>query len=203
MSQDAMPTAVTEIPARLDPPRKRWTRAEYESLSSSGLLNSQKLELIEGELINKMGKKRPHVNSAAILHAWLVGIFGARMVLQESPIDVAAGDNPASEPEPDLIVLKRDLFQFQRANPGPRDLALVIEIADSSLGFDLSTKAALYARAGIIDYWVLDIAGRRMFVHRDPQAGRYVSVAAYSSEESVAPLAAPGSPFRVRDAFPA
>src|SRR5205085_9394059 len=115
---------------------------------------------------------------------------------------VAPQDNPTSEPEPDLIVLSRDRTHFKQRNAGPKDLQLVIEVAASTLGFDLRTKSALYARAGIIDYWVLDISGRRMIVHREPQAGRFLSIAAYSVEESVAPLAAPGSPFRIRDAFP-
>lgn len=197
-----MPTAVTDLPAQSDPQRKLWTRSEFDELYSSGLLNGQKLELIEGELIDRMGKKRPHVNSLALLHRWLVGVFGWPLVIQEAPIDVAPEDNPTNEPEPDLIVLTRDLSHFTKENPRPEDLQLVVEVADSRLGFDLTTKAPLYARAGILEYWVLDVAGRRLIVHRDPQAGRYVSVAAYGEEESVAPLAAPGSYLRVRDAFP-
>ena len=198
-----MPTAVIEIPYPVDPPRKRWTRAEYDALSSSGLLNNQKLELIEGELIEKMPKKPPHMFSASRLLKWAMIVFGFDLVFSEPSIDVAPNDNPTSEPEPDLIVVNRDVTHFANQKVRPQDLALVIEIADSSVGFDLTSKAALYARAGIIEYWVLDIPGRRMIVHRDPQDGRYLSVAAYSFEESVAPLAAPGSPFRVRDAFPA
>ena len=123
------------------------------------------------------------------------------MVLQEAPIDVAPEDNPSSEPGPDLSVLKREMSHFLRTNPQPSDLHLVIEVADSTLGFDMRTKAGLYARAGIVEYWVLDVGGRRMIVHRDPQAGRYASVDAYAAEETVAPLAAPDSRFRVRDAF--
>jgi|SRR5271157_5644875 len=197
-----MPAAVTDQPAQSNPRRKLWTRSEYERLYTSGLLDDQRLELIEGELIDKMGKKRPHVISLVLLREWLAGVFGARHVLPGSPIDVAPGDNPTNEPEPDLVVLQRDFSHFKSENPGPQDLQLVIEIADSTFGFDRTTKAALYARAGIMDYWVLDIAGRRMIVHRDPQAGRYTSVAAYSSEESVAPLAAPESFLRIADAFP-
>ena len=196
-----MPTAVMELPAQSSPPRKLWTRAEYESLCSSGVLTDQRLELIEGELINKMGKNRPHVNSVALLVAWLTGIFGPRFVLQESPIDVAAEDNPTSEPEPDLVVLNRDLCAFVSDNPGPQDLRLVIEVANTTLGFDLRIKGNLYARAGIADYWVLDTAGRRMIVHRNPQDGRYASVTAYSAAERVAPLAAPESSLLVSDVF--
>ncbi|HXB69229.1 MAG TPA: Uma2 family endonuclease [Candidatus Acidoferrales bacterium] len=195
-----MPTIVTDLPAQLNTPRKRWTRSEYEELSS-GLLDGQRLELIEGELIDKMGKKRPHVNSVGLLGDWLVAAFGARFVLQEAPIDVAPEDNPSSEPEPDLLVLKRNMSHFTSKNPQPDDLHLVVEVADSTLGFDLRTKADLYARARIVEYWVLDVSGRRMIVHRYPQDGRYASVVAYGAEESVAPLAAPDSHLRVSDAF--
>ena len=114
-----MPTAVTDLPVRLDPPRKHWTRSEYDELSSSGSLNGLRLELIEGELIDKMGKKRPHVNSLTLLHGWLDGAFGVRLVNSAAPIDVAPEDNPTNEPEPDLIVLKRDLSHFTEWKPAP------------------------------------------------------------------------------------
>ena len=197
-----MPTAIIDLPARLDPPRKRWTRAECDELSSSGLFERQRLELIEGELIDKMGKNRPHVISLTLLLGWLIEVFGLHLVNPEAPIDVAPEDNPSNEPEPDLIVLKRDQSDFTKENPRPEDLQLVVEVSESTLGFDLTTKASLYARAGIIEYWVLDITGRWMIVHRDPQAGRYIFVAAYGEDERVAPLAAPDSFLRVRDVFP-
>jgi Uma2 family endonuclease len=200
-----MPTAFTEIPpppVPLSPPRKRLTRAECAVLESSGLWEQQRLELVEGELISKMPKNRPHSNALAIMVHWLVQVFGWQFVSQEVPIDVAPEDNPTNEPEPDAIVLKRHFDQFPSANPGPEDLRLVVEIADSSLTFDLTTKAALYARAGIPEYWVLDCNGRRLIVHRDPKSGAYASVVAYGEHESVAPLAAPHAEFRVADAFP-
>jgi Uma2 family endonuclease len=200
-----MPIALTEIPAPLvssDPPRKRWTRAECATLEASGLLDRENLELVEGELISKMGKKRPHVNSFTLLQEWFVQVFGFRLVNVEAPIDVAPEDNPTNEPVPDLIVLRKDPSHLT-SNPRPQDLALALEIADSSLSFDLRVKAALYARAGVPEYWVLDVAGRRLLVHRNPQAGTYADVAAYSEHESVSPLAAPEAQFRVANAFPA
>ena len=100
-----MPTAIIDLPARLDPPRKLWTRSEYEGLYSSVLMDRHRLELIEGELIDKMGKNRPHVNSLTLLLGWLIEVFGLRHVNPEAPIDVAPEDNPSNEPEPDLIVL--------------------------------------------------------------------------------------------------
>ena len=67
---------------------------------------------------------------------------------------------------------------------------------------ELNEREIDIARAGIVEYWVLDIAGRRMFVHREPRGGHYAAVVAYNCEESVAPLCAPESPFLVKNAFP-
>lgn len=193
-----MPTTQLELPVFVESPRKRWTRKECEALSAIGLPNWKRLELVEGELI-KMGKNQPHVISAKLLSTWLMSIFGVARVLEKAPIDVAPEDNPTNEPQPDLIVLKRDFTNFTKEHPQPRDLELVIEVADSTLYFDLTTKAALYARAAIVDYWVLDVPGRRMIVHREPREGRYASVLVYGSDESVAPLAAPDSFLKVGD----
>jgi Uma2 family endonuclease len=184
------------------PRRKRWTRVECVALQSSGLLDRQHLELVEGELIDKMGKNRPHVTSLALIARWLQKVFGTPFVLTESPIDVSPEDNPTSEPEPDVIALARDLEDFDSNNPRPADLKLVVEISDSSLLFDLTTKAALYARAGIIEYWVLDVGGRRLIVHRNPRAGEYESVIEYGENEAVAPLAAPHAEFRAVQGLP-
>ena len=92
------------------------------------------------------------MNAFTLMHLWLLDAFGRSFVNADAPIDVNPGDNPLNEPEPDLIVLNRNFAAFVSANPQPADISLVVEIADSSLNFDLSVKAALYARAGIIDY---------------------------------------------------
>jgi Uma2 family endonuclease len=176
-----MPTLLTEapqVPLPPVPPRKRWTREQCAPLEASGLFEQERLELVDGELIAKMGKNRPNV-----------------FVNAEAPIDVSPADNASSEPEPDLIVLKREFATFD-SNPQPQDLDLVVEIADSTLNFDLTVKAALYARAAIAEYWVLDVAGKRLIVHRDPVSGTYTSVAACGENEIIAPLAAPKAQFR-------
>ena len=198
-----MPTVVTETPrpSPAEPPRKRWTRQECVALETSGIWAQQHLELIEGELISKMGKKRPHTNVMVIMHAWLLRVFGEQYVNSETPIDVAPEDNPTNEPEPDLIVLSRPSREIKDANPQPADLRLVVEISDSTLSFDRSTKAQLYARARVVEYWVVDIPGRRIIVHRDPQEGQYQSIVAYAEHESVRPLASPDTEFPVASVF--
>jgi Uma2 family endonuclease len=200
-----MPAVVTDtppLPVPQEPSRKRWTRAECEALESAGLFGTQHLELIEGELIDKMGKQRPHSNGVLWLMRCLVGVFGWDFVQPEVVIDVAPLDNPTNQPEPDVIVLARPVHEFPVRHPQPADLRLVAEVADSSLSFDRSVKAQLYARAGIVEYWVLDVNGGQLIVHREPCEGKYAVIHAYGREESVAPLAAPDSLCRVADLLP-
>jgi Uma2 family endonuclease len=166
------------------PPRKRWTRSECMLLEESGLWHDQHVELIDGELYNEMGKNRPHVNAVTILREWLARIFGWEFINTVASIDVAPEDNPTNEPEPDIIVLTKPTWEFA-ANPSPPDIRLVVEISDTTLSFDSGKKARLYARADIAEYWVLDIAARRLNVHRDPAHGVYQSVSAYSGTEAV------------------
>ena len=190
------------LPTPDQPRRKRWTRAECAILEGSGLIDPMKFELIGGELIDKMGKYRPHVDALALVVGWLIQLFGVRHVNTEAPIDVAPEDNPTNEPQPDAIVLRPSYKGFKTAVPQPADLLLVIEVASSSLGFDLATKAALYARAGIIEYWVLDTAGQRILVHRNPENGRYIDVIAYDRADSVSTLAKPTATLPVASVFP-
>ena len=196
-----MPAVLVET-YPVEPRRKLWTRSECAAMEASGAWDQQHLELVEGVLIDKMAKNRPHVISLVAVLVWLQRVFGVDFVNPEAPIDVAPADNQSNEPEPDIIVLSRPSREIRAANPRPDELRLVVEISDSTLGFDLMTKAELYARAGIVEYWVFDVAGRRLIVHRDPQAGKYRSVIAYSGPEGIAPLSSPGHEFQVAEAFP-
>ncbi|MEO7653952.1 MAG: Uma2 family endonuclease, partial [Bryobacteraceae bacterium] len=183
--------------ASSDPPQKRWTREECAVLESAGV-ELHPYELIEGELIQKMGKNHRHMIALMRLCNWLRGVFGNLAVVQEPSIDVASLDNPASEPEPDVIVVARDFPELvPRAQPG--DIRLLVEVSGSTPRFDLTTKADLYARATIAEYWVLDLNSRRMIVHRDPVQGKYSDITAYSEEEFLSPLAAPSAQVRVSD----
>ena len=198
-----MPLVLTEVPARAVPPapgRKLWTRAECAALEAAGLLDYSRHELVEGALIDRMGMNRPHGCGVQCLYAWLIGIFGWDFVNSEMPIGGAAADSAMSEPVPDVMVLKRSTWEFP-SNPQPADLHLVVEVSDSTLTFDRTTKAALYARAGILEYWVLDINGRCLIVHRELSAGGYRSVISYAEGESISPLAAPHASFGVSELF--
>ncbi|MFN0166673.1 MAG: Uma2 family endonuclease [Bryobacteraceae bacterium] len=196
----AMPTVLSPAkpPAeRPEPLRKQWTRTEVEFLESSGRFPGH-YELVEGELLSKMGKKRPHVIAAGTVLRCLLAVFGDRVEF-EAPIDVAAEDLPSSEPEPDLIVLSESRLLIREGNPRPEEVVLVVEIADTTLAFDRVVKAALYGRARIPEYWILDLNGLRLLVHRHPSQEGYGTISAYGPDEQVSPLAAPSAPIRVGD----
>src|SRR5258708_468852 len=139
-----MPVALTTTshrPAASEPPRKVWTRAESAALQESGAREGRRWELIEGELIDKMPKGQPHTYALARIVRWLNGVFD--WVYPEAPINLAPEDTPTSEPEPDAIVLKPEFGGFRPQQPRPSELALVVEVSDTTLNFDLTMKAAL------------------------------------------------------------
>ena len=178
------------VPEPVEPPRKKWTRREMQILEKTGLFEGERYELIDGELINKMGMNRLHALGIMAVVAALIRVFGVSRVQIQMPLDVAADDNPASEPQPDAYVTQRPAAEIKDGNPGSKDVALVVEVAGSSFQFDANVKARLYARAGIQDYWLVDLNQRRVLVHREPGEGIYRSVVAYYSGESFFPLGA-------------
>lgn len=184
------------------PPRKRWTRAECEKLEMYGLLDGHRYELIEGDLIDKMGKNQPHIIWLTLIQTWFQALFPGQ-VLAEATLAVSPENDPSSEPQPDLMVVRRSILSFLTSRPRPADVALLIEVADTSLAFDTGVKARLYARAAIADYWVVDINARRLLVFRNPLGDAYQTITEYDAQESVSPLAAPQAALRIADILPA
>ena len=131
-----------------------------------------------------------------LLVTWLRSICGDTFVVQEGAIDLRPEDNATSQPEPDAIVLNRSFLDLS-SHALPDELRLVAEVSSTTLAFDMTTKARLYARAGIPEYWVLDLEGRRMLVHRGPFENAYRSVTAHGEHHRIAALAAPAHEVRV------
>jgi Uma2 family endonuclease len=179
----------------------RWTRQQCRAMLENGLL-AGRYELIEGEIINKMGQKRSHALAIICLTAWLIELFGSQFVQFQLPIEVPQPDNDTSEPEPDAAVLDCPATDFVDATPPASHVQLVVEVSDTTLGYDRNTKAALYARAGIAEYWIVDIGGRQLLVHRTPADGAYAALIAYNAQEAVACLARPDAPVLVADLLP-
>lgn len=182
-------------------PHKTWTRDEIKVLQSTGLLDGTHFELIDGELIDKMGKHRPHINCLWRVMQALEAVFGKGFVQQEAPVETAPTDKRTNEPEPDACALLGRIDSYTET-PKPADVLLVVEVADSTLHHDLTAKASLYARAGFPDYWVADLNGRTLHVLRDPVDGDYLTHLELAESASVQPLAAPGHSIRVADLLP-
>lgn len=182
--------------------RKLWTIDEYERLSDSGFLEGH-YELIEGEIIEKRGQNQPHFITLFTMMRWLQETFGADYVIMQSPVTFRTQGGRNSKPEPDAAVLKVDVPSLPARLPDAADLLLIVEVSDSSLEYDLSSKADLYAYAGIAEYWVLDINAGRFIVHRDPTAKGYGVVTRYAAHHEISPLAKPDAKIAVSALFPA
>jgi len=164
-----------------------WTREDCQRLEGMGML-PERWELVQGELVSKTGTDLPHAMTAQRIVAWLMGVFPSDCILPTCSMDVAPEDNPTSEPEPDIILLNRPASELNR-NPVPADIALIVEVSDTTLEHDLGPKASLYSRAGIPEYWVVDINGRRIHQHREAAAGGYSAVRVVESNDVLSALA--------------
>jgi Uma2 family endonuclease len=165
--------------------RGHYTRDEVNRMVQEGLL-SGRYELIDGQLVNKMGQNAPHAQALRLVAAWLLSIFGFRRVQVQLPIEVAQGDRKYNEPEPDVAVLPDLKLEYGKRHPRGDELLLIVEVADSSSRFDLTTKADLYARAGVPEHWVLDVSRRMLVVHCGLQQGTYNQVTELTEQEHVA-----------------
>jgi Uma2 family endonuclease len=173
---------------------RRWTRAEYDRLIGLGVLHEdERIELVGGDLVCKEPQSARHAAVIFRVAEVLRGGFGSGWQVR-SQLPLALGDD--SEPEPDVAVVRGGPDDFFDAHPA--GAAVVVEVALSSLLFDRDDKASLYARGGVPDYWIVDVDGRRLEVHRDPGRDdsarfgwRYGTVERLGPDDAVCPLAAP------------
>jgi Uma2 family endonuclease len=188
------------LPPESSPHAILWTRDDCAKMEAAGVLN-YRYELVEGVVI-KVGQNMPHGALIMLILEWVVEAFMRACVVTQVSIDVRPEDNPTNEPMPDVLVLTRPAMSFtERATPP--DIRLLIEAADTTVRYDLTTKASLYARAGIVEYWVVSLPDRKLTVHRDPQQGAYRDLRTYREHEQVTPLAAPDKPVVVARLLPA
>jgi Uma2 family endonuclease len=151
-----------------------------------------------------MGQNPPHANAIRHCVARLRKIFGGDLVECQLPIEAASVDREYSLPEPDVAVLAEAQSDLSSRHPTGRELSLLIEVSDTTLRYDTTTKRDLYARAGVPEYWVLDLNSRRLLVHRDlnSEAGQYTSIQSVGEEEAVAIDSHPGEAISVAALLP-
>jgi Uma2 family endonuclease len=167
------------------PPHKRFTRVEVERMLETDIFAGQRFELIDGELIDKRGQNPPHFYGIRVLNRWLLSIFGPDLVQVQGPVQAAGPDHDWSVPEPDLAVLAELKDDYRRRHPRGDELILAVEVADTTIRWDLTRKRDLYARAGVAEYWVLDVNQRRLIVHRNLINGAFQQISTLSETDSI------------------
>ena len=173
-----------------NPSRVKFTRDVCEKLVSMGFLQ-EPYELIDGEVISTMGQNPLHCSGMRRVTRWLAEVFGLDYVSSQLTLEVLPEDRLHSAPLPDAFVTSKSFEAFDKVQPQPKDVLLLIEVADASRSFDLSTKAALYARSSITEYWVLDMVKRCLVVHLQPTIDGYRSVLTYDEHEALSPQSKP------------
>jgi Uma2 family endonuclease len=184
---------------------RRISRGEYEKMGRAGILApDERLELIDGEIVRMTPQGHPHARAILAVEEALRRILGDRHHLR---IQLPLALDPYSEPEPDVAVVRGSWRDYPDDHPATAEL--IVEIADSTLEHDRIRKGSIYARAGVREFWLVNLPARRLEVYRDPAAApsvvsgwAYSSAATLGAEERVTPLVFPQSAIAVGDLLP-
>ena len=180
-----------------------WTKAEYYRLGELGFFRGQRVELIEGRLMVFSPQNALHAGTVGRVDRVLRPLFPATFCIRcQLPIDLGL----VIEPEPDAAVVAGTEQQFLIAHP--TTAALIVEVSDTTLSYDRVDKGSLYARAGIADYWIVNLVDRQVEVYRDPvpdptqpHGWRYDTRTDLTPPATIAPLAV-SSPLAVAALLP-
>lgn len=182
------------------PSRRLFSVAEYDQMVASGILREDdRLELIEGEIIAMSPIGTRHAACVRRLTHLLSGLLvGRSQISVQCPVAIPDW----SEPNPDLALLVPRADFYVGAHPLPRQVQVLIEVADSSFAFDTQVKAPMYAKAGIRELWVVDLNADRVLVHTRPRAGQYSTVRTYALGQQFTSQRFAGMKFLVEDMLP-
>jgi Uma2 family endonuclease len=163
-----------DILVRHPVPRHRLTVAEYHRLGQVGILGEDaRVELLEGQLVDMSPIGPRHAIAVdALMHGLAASVGDKAYVRGQNPVTLDSG----SEPQPDIAVVRRPWRGYPNAHPAPKDIFLLVEVADTSLETDSGAKRAMYAKAGICEFWVVDLTVDLVHVHRRPNGLTYESI---------------------------
>jgi Uma2 family endonuclease len=165
----------------------KWTLHDYHQMVAAGILAGRQVELLRGDIVEMAPEGPEHAYLADDTSKYLTKLLGDRAHVRDSkPITLA----PNSEPEPDIAVVRPLGMVYRQHHPYPDDLFWLIEFANTSLAKDLHPKRTLYAAAGILEYWVVNLKARQVTVLREPSDGDYRSETTIR-DGAIAPLAFP------------
>lgn len=182
-----------------DPTRRLLTVEEYRRMTEAGILHEDdRVELLDGELYQMAAMNEPHISCIIRMNRVFIRELGdAALVSPQCSIRLSN----YSEPQPDFVLLRyRDDF-YADAMPGPEDILLIVEVADTSFAHDRDRKIPRYAAAGIPEAWLVDLRRRRVTVYRDPAPDGYRQVIPHTRRAVLTPLAFPDMELRHEDIF--
>jgi Uma2 family endonuclease len=167
--------------------RKLFTVEQYHRMHEVGVLtDTDRVELIRGEIIQMSPIGTKHAACVMRLIDLFSQALGQRVLTNvQNPLKLAND----SEPQPDVCLLKRKDDYYASAHPTPADVYLVIEVADTTIDFDRTSKMPLYAESGIIELWLVNLNDQCIEVYREPQADRYENISKHDRTQSISPLA--------------
>ena len=192
--------SVTTVSPDVQERLRRISVDEYHRIIEAGILGEdEKVQLVDGVLVAMTPRGSRHAFVIQELTRLLVRALGDDVRVRTQLPLILGGD---SEPEPDLAVVRASDAASPSRHPGTA--LLVIEVAGDSLRFDRGTKAALYARAGIPEYWIVNLAETSIEVHRDPDpaSASYRSVSRHLGDEEVAARSVPGVVVELQQLLP-
>ena len=196
---------MTAKPPPIPPRPFRFTRDQYLELDRLGYFNHKRVELIYGEIIEMSPVNWPHALGVKLVADALAAAFGGHWVSSQQPFWIP-NTAPASLPQPDVAVIPGSPRAY---TDHPTVAALLVEVSDTTLAFDTTTKAELYATANVPEYWVLDVENRQLHVFRDPaplqtelEATAYHTHLTLLPTDYVSPHAAPHASILVSDLLP-
>ena len=154
--------------------RRKFTREEYHRMGEVGILKpTDRVELIRGEIVEMSPAGRRHRAFVDNLNGLLTPRLAGRAIVSVQNSIVLSDD---TEPQPDVQLLRRRAVPYKEREAFSEDTLLLIEVAESSLRYDRSTKLRLYAEAGIPEYWIVDCAAEAVEIHRSPRGEGYQDV---------------------------
>ncbi len=169
--------------------RRRFTVDEYRRMLESGILaEDDRVELINGEIVEMAPIGSRHAACVRRLNNLFSRQVGDRAVVGvQDPVRL----DEYSEPQPDLTLLRPRPDYYAGGHPGPEDVLLVVEVAETSAEYDRQIKVPLYARAGIREVWLVDLAASAVEVYREPTPEGYRQVRRFGRGETLSPAALP------------
>ncbi len=178
-----MSTATTTRPTVSSPSPHRITVNEYERIIEAGALEDpSRVELIDGEMVDKMGKKAEHSYTAKEVLKALDGRLSAGWTSRkEEPVRIPDYD----EPEPDVAIVRGSDADYEHRIPTAADVALLVEVSDSTLVQDRGKKLLVYAKGRIPVYWIVNLVDRQVEVYSRPGKNGYRSHKIFASGEQV------------------